>query len=127
RCHQQHDGGGHVGVIMNAATHAEVEENLGDLIERYRLLVEISPDMIVVHQDGILRYVNPTGLAWMEADDAGELVGRPLTDFVAARSVPALMERIAELDHPGAVSSPTEMTILTVAGRSLLLESQSVR
>jgi len=128
RCRQQHDGsGGHVGVIMNAATHEQVEENLGDLIERYRLLVEISPDMIVVHQDGLLRYLNPTGVAWMDADDASELIGRPLTDFVAARSVGALLERIAELDHPGAVSRPTEMTIVTLAGRSLLLESQSVR
>jgi diguanylate cyclase (GGDEF)-like protein/PAS domain S-box-containing protein len=128
RCRQQHDGtGGHVGVIMNAATHAEVEENLGDLIERYRLLVEISPDMIVVHQDGILRYINPTGVGWMEADEASELIGRPLTDFVAAGSIPALLERIAQLDRPGAVSSPTEMTIMTLAGQTLLLESQSVR
>ena len=31
--------------------------------------------MIVVHQDGILRYVNPTGVAWLGADDTGELVG----------------------------------------------------
>ena len=128
RCHQQQDGGsGHVGVIMNADAHAEVEENLGDLIERYRLLVEISPDMIVVHQDGLLRYLNPTGVAWMDADDASELEGRPLTDFVAARSIGPLMERIADLDHPGAVSRPTEMTIVTLAGRSLLLEAQSVR
>ena len=88
-----------------------MEENLGDLIDRYRLLVEISPDMIVVHQDGVLRYINPTGLAWMGADDASELVGRPLTDFVARQlDRPPLMERIAELDHPGAVSRPTEMT-----------------
>jgi PAS domain S-box-containing protein len=128
RCRQQHDGsGGHVGVVMNAAAHAEVEENLGELIERYRLLVEISPDMIVVHQDSILRYINPTGVGWMEADEASELIGRPLTDFVAPRSVPALVERIAQLDRPGAVSSPTEMTIVTLTGQALLLESQSVR
>ena len=63
RCRRQRrPQGGHVGVIMNAADHERIEEDLADLIDRYRLLVEISPDMIVVHQDGIVRYINPTGL-----------------------------------------------------------------
>src|SRR5579859_109999 len=126
-CRLQPDGGGYVGIITNASDHEQVEESLRDLADRYRLLVEISPDMIVVHQDGILRYVNPTGLTWMSAKIAGDMVGRSLTAFVAASSVGPLLERIAELDRPGAVSTPTEMTVVTVDGRHLLLEAQSVR
>jgi PAS domain S-box-containing protein len=128
RCSQVGDGaGGYAGVIADAADQQLADENLGDLIERYRLLVEISPDMIVVHQDGLLRYVNPTGLRWMAADDASQMVGRPLTDFVAPSSIGPLLARIGELDHPGAVSRPAEMIGVTVDGRHLQLESQSVR
>jgi diguanylate cyclase (GGDEF)-like protein/PAS domain S-box-containing protein len=120
-------GGGHVGVIIDAADHDTVQEDLNDLIDRYRLLVEISPDMIVVHQDGIVRYINPTGLAWMAAQGTAEIVGRPLREFVAASSFAPLLERIAEMDHTGAVSCPTELTLLTLDGRQLLLEAQSAR
>ncbi len=128
RCRRQPDaGGGYVGLIMNAGDRQRVEENLGELIDRYRLLVEISPDMIVVHQQGMLKYINPTGLTLMGAHHVGDMVGRPLTDFVAPSSFGPLLERIAGLDHAGAVSTPSDLTAMTLDGRHLLLEAQSVR
>jgi diguanylate cyclase (GGDEF)-like protein/PAS domain S-box-containing protein len=127
-CRPHRDGsGGHVGVVMNSADQQLAEQSLGDLIERYRLLVEISPDMIVVHQDGVIRYMNPTGLRWMGADDASQLVGLPITGFVAPSSVGPLLERIGDLDRAGAISRPAEMVAVALDGRRLLLESQSVR
>jgi diguanylate cyclase (GGDEF)-like protein/PAS domain S-box-containing protein len=120
-------GGGHVGVIVNATDYQPAGDDVDELMNRYRLLVEISPDMVVVHQGGIVRFMNPTGLTWMAAADASEIVGRPLSDFVAASSFGALLERIATMDRPGAVSSPTELTVLALDGRRLLLEAQSVR
>ena len=34
------------------------ERELGDLVDRYRLLTEVSPDAVFVHQDGRLVYGN---------------------------------------------------------------------
>jgi diguanylate cyclase (GGDEF)-like protein/PAS domain S-box-containing protein len=127
-CRQRQEAaGGHVGAIMNRADHQRDDENLSDLIDRYRLLVEISPDGIVVHQDGVVRYINPTGLAWMAADEASDMVGQPFGQFVEASSIGPLMQRIAQLERPGDVSSPSDMTIITLDGRHLLLEAQSAR
>ena len=127
QCRQSTETGTHAGAIISSADQPLAEKNLGDLIDRYRLLVEISPDAIVVHQDGIIRYLNPTGVAWMGAGDAREVVGLPLGSIVAPGSIGPLLERIASMAHPGDVSRPTDLVILTLDGRRLLLEAQSAR
>ena len=48
--------------------------------ERYRGLVERSPDGICVHKDGRVLYVNDAGARLMLAGSSDELIGRPITD-----------------------------------------------
>jgi len=50
--------------------------------ERYRLLVEISPDMIAIHQDGVFAFINRGGVLLLGAVDEKQIVGRPVLDFV---------------------------------------------
>ncbi|MGA7875700.1 MAG: PAS domain S-box protein, partial [Desulfoferrobacter sp.] len=49
---------------------------------RYRLLVELSPDLVAVHTDGKLVYVNPAGTKLFGASSLESLIGRPVLDFV---------------------------------------------
>jgi PAS domain S-box-containing protein len=60
----------------------EAEARLRESEERYRKLVEDSPESIVVYADGKIVYANPAGaeLAGMERPD--DLIGRPVTDFI---------------------------------------------
>ena len=58
--------------------------------ERYRRLVERSPDGICVHRDGRILYVNDAGVRLMLAASPDEIMGRPITDFVAADSIPPM-------------------------------------
>jgi diguanylate cyclase (GGDEF)-like protein/PAS domain S-box-containing protein len=127
RCLAEPVGGGYSGIVTDVSDHQEIEEHLGDLIDRYRLLVTTSPDMIVVHQDGIIRYVSPIGVKWMGGSHADEFIGLPMKNFVAPSSLGPLMRRIAELHHPGDISTASEMTLVTPAGAHLVLESQSAR
>ena len=46
------------------------ETALRDLVDRYRLLVDLSPDAIVVHQMGIVRFVNPAGVEFVQLASA---------------------------------------------------------
>src|SRR5690606_6477960 len=60
--------------------------------ERYRLLVERSPEAIAVHRDGRLLYVNPAGARLMGSDSAVDLVGRALAELVHPDSLDQLQE-----------------------------------
>ena len=62
--------------------HRAVDEALSVSEERYRQLVENSPETIAVHCEGRLVYVNPAGVKLLNADSADELIGKPIKSFV---------------------------------------------
>jgi diguanylate cyclase (GGDEF)-like protein/PAS domain S-box-containing protein len=113
-------------MVVDVSDQSGASDGLADVVERYRLLVEMSPDMIVVHQDGVVRYMNPVGVGLLGFESASEVVGRPVLDFVSPDSVPGLVERLAMLGTPGAVSPPTELGIVAKDGTTVVLESRSV-
>lgn len=57
-------------------------ELLRESEERYRSLVELSPDAIVVQSEGNIVYVNPAGVRLLGADSSEEILGRPVLDFI---------------------------------------------
>ncbi len=56
------------------------EQELGE--ERYRALVELSPEAILIHQDGRVLYANPAAVGLLAADSLEDLTGRLLLDFI---------------------------------------------
>jgi PAS domain S-box-containing protein len=50
--------------------------------ERYRFLIECSPDGIVVYQKGGIEYVNPVGMRFLGADRRENLIGRDIIDMI---------------------------------------------
>jgi PAS domain S-box-containing protein len=90
-------------------------EELRHSEERYRRLVELSPDAVLVHCDGTIVYANVACMRLLGAANPDQLLGRPLmeiihpdyTDIVAARlrqmqeqgvAVPLLEEKLVRLD-----------------------------
>ncbi len=111
-----------VGVLSRA------DERAADKVEsddRYRILVELSPDGHVVHQNGKVVYANPSTLRLVGCTRE-QLVGHPITDFVSADSQAAMMARIAELHTPGMSSTPAEAHLLHRDGSDVAVESVSV-
>ncbi len=51
--------------------------------ERYRHLVELSPDMILMHCDGKIIFINQSGIAMLGGSDAELFLGRAIADIVA--------------------------------------------
>jgi diguanylate cyclase (GGDEF)-like protein/PAS domain S-box-containing protein len=110
-----------VGTIEPVATP------LADVEDRYRLLLELSPDALIVHEAGIIVYANPAAVRFARATDISNLLGHPIVDFVAPDSLPALLQRLAGLSEPGSVSEPSEATLLRLDGTKLVMEATSVR
>lgn len=50
--------------------------------ERYRKLVESSPEAIVVHSMGKIIFANPVAVKLFGAEYSGQIIGRPINDFV---------------------------------------------
>ena len=59
-----------------------IGKELKESEERYRRLVELSPDAIVVHHDGKFTYVNPAAVKLWGATHAEELIGKSIFDVV---------------------------------------------
>jgi PAS domain S-box-containing protein len=69
----------HVNIaIGRARSYAEARESE----ERYRRLVELSPEPIGVHSQGKVVYINAAGGKLFGANDPAELFGKPVRDLV---------------------------------------------
>ncbi len=62
--------------------------------DRYRRLIELSPDGVAIHCDGHVVFCNESGVRMLGYDSADEIVGRPLLEFVHPDSVPLVLERM---------------------------------
>ena len=62
--------------------------------ERYRRLVELSPDAIVVHREGRFTYVNPAAVKLWGASNAKELIGKSILDVVHPDFHDHVLERV---------------------------------
>jgi PAS domain S-box-containing protein len=74
--------GSYVAIGIDLRERARFEDYLRESEQRYRTLVEMSPDAISVERDGVIQFVNSTAVRLLGARTAEEIVGRPLLDFI---------------------------------------------
>lgn len=67
--------------------------------ERYRRLVELSPDTVVVHSEGSVVYVNEAAVRLMRATSSAELIGQPVLGFVAPAYREIVIERMRQIQQ----------------------------
>jgi PAS domain S-box-containing protein len=70
------------GVMLDVTEQVRAEDALRDSEERYRRLVDLSPDAILVHRDGVFVFANPAAARMLGAEDPSELVGLPILQIV---------------------------------------------
>lgn len=114
------------GVVSDVTEQVAQQQTIADLVDRYRLLVELSPDAVLVHQNGRVEYANPSACRFVRASSEQALLGRPITSLVAAKSRDQMFQRLAALAAPGAVSVPAQATVLADDGTTMEVEVTSV-
>jgi PAS domain S-box-containing protein len=66
----------------SAAKLKLTEKALREIEEHYRTLADISPHSIVVHCDGKIVAVNAAGVRLLGGTNPGQIIGKPILDFV---------------------------------------------
>ena len=117
---------GTVRTTAGSGAHGNSERHVDTAEERYRRLVDVSPDPMCVHSHGRVVYVNPAGVRGFGAHSSEELVGRPITDFVDPDSIESMLARILALSGEGDSSPPSEAVLLRLDGSPLEVEAVSV-
>ena len=115
------------GVIVDITAQERFEDELGSLVDRYRLLTEVSPDLVIVHQNGLLVYGNRAAVKKWGAESMTEYYGHPITDFVHPGDVADGLERIAALTEDGQFVEHGEARIISPDGTTTVMEITSIR
>jgi PAS domain S-box-containing protein len=71
-----------------------MELNLLESEERYRSLVEVSPDGILVHDGTVILFANPSALRLLGYSPPQDIVGRPVMSIIHPDARPVVASRI---------------------------------
>jgi PAS domain S-box-containing protein len=79
--------------------HAEAALQTSE--ERYRSLVELSPDALFVQSEEKIVFINSAGVRLLGASNASELVGRPVREIIHPSYWRMVQQRLAKLSETG--------------------------
>jgi PAS domain S-box-containing protein len=100
----------------------QAEDALHSSEERYRSLVELSPDALYVQSHEKIVFINSAGVKLLGASDAKELVGKSPTDFIHPDHRKAVQERMRALYEKHEALPFQEHVILRLDGESVPVE-----
>ncbi|MCT8137777.1 PAS domain S-box protein [Anaerobacillus sp. CMMVII] len=70
------------GVVVDITERKKTEGRLQESEIRYRSVVELSPNIILIIQEDIIVYTNPTTVKILGLSDASEILGESIYDFL---------------------------------------------
>lgn len=94
----------------------QLQQDLAETAAQYQRLVELSPDAIVIHQDGVIQFANPAAARLWGARDPAELVGRRALELVAPDFRETVKERIRLALEQGKPAPPLVEEFLRLDG-----------
>jgi len=111
-------------LVQQAQERSASEAVLRESEERYRLLVNLSPDGIVVHQRGRVVFCNEAAAAILGASpqEISRLLGQPVLDFVHPEYRQVVVERIQRMSQEPVWVPPLEERFVGLRGEVVDVE-----
>jgi PAS domain S-box-containing protein len=121
------DGRKGVSALLEDITEKKrTELTLQESEERYRQLVEISPDAVIIHQEGKISYINPAAVKLLGASQPDEIIGKNVLDSIHPDFHDSVMKNI-EKDLKDEISPSLVLQMIRLDGTSIIVEGRGVR
>lgn len=111
------------GVTRDVTDRILAEQELRESEDRYRSLVEISPDAIILHQEGRMVYMNPAALELLGIRSISELPSPSIIDIVHPDFRHIVEENIKN-DLSGRQTPLVELRVMRFDGTSVMVEGR---
>lgn len=120
------DNGKVITIIKDITSRKKSENALKESEERYRSLVEWSPEAIIVHHHGKILYSNPAAINAVKAVTYKDLRDKPVFDLIHPESHKIMMEKSKMLVNIGDFTSMTEAKMIGLDGTVMDVETQAI-
>ncbi|MEQ1517883.1 MAG: PAS domain S-box protein, partial [Usitatibacteraceae bacterium] len=116
-----------IGAMQDVSKRKRAEIALREGEERYRTLIEWSPEPIAVNREGRMIYVNPAALRMFGAASPADLVGRAMIELIHPdfHAMVRARTREAVAAASGVLTPLAEMTFLKLDGTTIDVEVHS--
>lgn len=84
-------------VFRDISERKRTEEILRLSEERYRNMIELSPDAICVHCDGVFIYANAAAIKLVGVPSVNEIIGKTIYSFIHPDYTDTIKERVAKM------------------------------
>lgn len=112
--------------IQDITKNKIIEESLKESEEKYRTLMDNSPDAIVVYIENKIVYVNNECVCLMKASSKKQLIGKKVMQFVHPDSRKIVIERMKKVTKEGIILPSIEEKFICLDGSSVDVEVKSM-
>jgi len=105
-------------IVRDITNRLAAQRALRDSEDRYRSLVDMSPEAILVHEGGRYVFANPAAAELLGAASPDELLGRKVLDLIHTDHHAAVVRRIKDA-HLGRVTPLQRMSWLRLDGEAV--------
>jgi PAS domain S-box-containing protein len=114
------------GFLIDATERYQAEEALKESEERYRSLVELFPDAVMVHSGLEIVYINDAGARLLGAETPGQIVGRSVLDLIHPDYTDIVKHRLKQVQRRPQPLAPMEQRYIRLNGQAIDVEATGV-